>query len=51
LFDYCSFCFVYEQIYPAADALYSKAIEVLPDATLYANRSMVYTISRTTALA
>jgi len=31
-----------EQIYPAADALYTKAIEVQPDATLYANRSMVH---------
>lgn len=30
-----------QKIYPAADALYSKAIEVSPDATLYANRSMV----------
>jgi hypothetical protein len=28
------------KIYPAADALYTKAIEVLPEATLYGNRSM-----------
>lgn len=27
--------------YPAADLLYGKAVEVLPDATLYGNRSMV----------
>ncbi len=28
------------KLYPVADVLYTKAIEVIPDATLYANRSL-----------